>query len=290
MTSRRQFIKGTAGLFVPAIPSLILPKEARAQLSGGLMFPGPGTPHTSGGAFTPASLTGALVWLTAGVGQTLSGANLNQWTDQISGVNFTPVVPNTTSPAYSATGFNTSFPGVTFAGGGSQIGLYSPTSGVVFGASQNAFSFACVANIDSTASNTATLLAVLAAGDSDENSGPHSINIRYLSGPAMMQVVQAGGGVANDAITTNANLRFVWVFDGTNESFYIGNVLQASNACNFNIGAVGSGNSGLGIADRIAGVTSDLKVVIAEVVVTKAALSSTDRTNLDNYFKTKWGL
>lgn len=48
MTTRRQFIRGAAGVFVPAIPALILPKEALAQV-GGLSFPGPGPRVSSGG-------------------------------------------------------------------------------------------------------------------------------------------------------------------------------------------------------------------------------------------------
>lgn len=62
--NRRRFLKTTAGLFVPAAPALILPK-ASAQLAGGLMFPGPGTPASSGGGgYTgPGDIVGgALAW------------------------------------------------------------------------------------------------------------------------------------------------------------------------------------------------------------------------------------
>lgn len=54
---RRDFIKGAAGLFVPAAPALILPGRLRAQV-GGLSFPGPGPRVTSGGGgFSVSSLT-----------------------------------------------------------------------------------------------------------------------------------------------------------------------------------------------------------------------------------------
>lgn len=49
---RRDFIRGAAGLFVPMAPAIIRPDSAWAQLAGGLMFPGPGTPHSAGGGGT----------------------------------------------------------------------------------------------------------------------------------------------------------------------------------------------------------------------------------------------
>lgn len=46
---RRRFLKTAAGLFVPAIPAIIRPERALAQLSGGVGgFPGPGTAHSTG--------------------------------------------------------------------------------------------------------------------------------------------------------------------------------------------------------------------------------------------------
>lgn len=60
MMDRRRFLKSASGLFVPALPALIIPK-ARAQ--GGMM-PGPGTVHsTGGGSYTgPGDVQSGAVW------------------------------------------------------------------------------------------------------------------------------------------------------------------------------------------------------------------------------------
>jgi hypothetical protein len=60
---RRAFLKSAASLFVPAMPALILPRSARAQLNGGMMFPGPGTPASSGGGYTgPGDIYPFVAW------------------------------------------------------------------------------------------------------------------------------------------------------------------------------------------------------------------------------------
>lgn len=55
---RRQFLKSASGLFVPAMPALIIPK-ALAQV-GGLSFPGPGPIHVAGGGSEQTVLIDAI--------------------------------------------------------------------------------------------------------------------------------------------------------------------------------------------------------------------------------------
>jgi hypothetical protein len=270
--TRRAFLGASAGLI--AAPAIVR--------AGSMSLLGVGSVG-SVAAFTPASLSGLIVWLKADAGVTLSGSNVTQWTDNKTAIAFTDGIG--AGPTFSSTGFN-SLPGLTF-GASVNNSLVSGASALSFGASNNTGTFAAVVNFP-TVNNACPLLSFLATGGSNSNSDPNSVDIRGLSAPSM-QVVQNSGGFTNDNFLTATNYRMLWEFDGTNETSYFNNVLQSSSALNFNFGASGSGTGGLGIGDLNA--QSDTQTVtIAEIVITKNALSSTDRANLDNYFKAKWSL
>src|SRR5580692_2640817 len=64
---------------------LVSPAHAQLTLTGGGC--GAGTTCGSGGAWTPASLPGLVLWLSASHGVSTSGSNLTAWADQ-SGNNY----------------------------------------------------------------------------------------------------------------------------------------------------------------------------------------------------------
>jgi len=68
--------------------------------------------------WSPLLLTGIAAFWRADMGVTQSSGNVTAWADQTSNANTLTVNSGIsgTSPTYGATGFNTSYPGVTFAG------------------------------------------------------------------------------------------------------------------------------------------------------------------------------
>jgi hypothetical protein len=92
-----------------------------AQLAGGLMFPGPGTPHSAGACsgWTPATPSGLIGWYnadSANVSPNTNGATVTVMTDLSSGGH--NMAPNGfTGPTYNTTGLGGK-PSLDFAGGG----------------------------------------------------------------------------------------------------------------------------------------------------------------------------
>jgi hypothetical protein len=122
---RRDFIRGAAGLFVPMAPAIILPEKAWAQV-GGLMFPGPGTPASSGGGstatFDPAqkfqiTLSGGNLTATNSVGAGQFGVARGttshstgkfylEWTTTISGTNQVGIGLSDTTQSFASGFYN----------------------------------------------------------------------------------------------------------------------------------------------------------------------------------------
>jgi hypothetical protein len=99
----------------------------------------------------------------------------------------------------------------------------------------------------------------------------------------------SAGTVASDAISLATNYRFGQIYDGVNLTPYVNNVAGTPVAFVRSLGA--SGTINVGTSYQSGGYTAAAwDGPISEIVVTASSLGSTDRTSLDNYFRTKWGL
>lgn len=238
----------------------------------------------SGGAWTPASLSNLVVWLDASDSGSVirSGANVSAWNDLSgNGNNFTA----TNNPQYSATGFNTSYPGITVASASSNYFK----SGTVTLNSANLSVF-IVGNITGPDKDDG-VISLLGNGQSADwnNSASFVVDPNDTSDRIRMFT---GGGSYQSIITGAANgaHAFGWVFDGTNGTPYLDGSAGRSAA---KTGAFGNTSAIIALSNRLSSggsVTGDtINGTYAEVIITASAITGADLTNLDAYFVAKWG-
>lgn len=254
--------------------SLILPRRrllhgghAAHQVSGG------------GGSWTPASLPGLLLWLSASQSGSVqqSGGNLTEWKD-LSGNNYHATQISGTAPTYSATSFNGQ-PGVTFN-----------ASDLTYCASAN--------NIDVSSTTT---LSYFVLGSVTSNSASHgrllsffvnSAGFDYLDPSCEMDVGGTPGtlGIAPATNTASFSLStpyaFGAIYDGADAHIYLNNVEQGTQTGFTNTLLGGSNYYALGSQiQSLSSISSSyLDGTIAEVVITKNAISSANRSSLESYF------
>lgn len=236
----------------------------------------------SGGAWTPASLPNLLVWLDASDSSSVirSGANVSAWNDKSgNGNNFTA----TNNPQYSATGFNTSYPGITTASASSN---YFKSSSITLNSAN--LSVFLVLYVASAQANKG-VVALLGSGQSAEWNNNASFLIDPETG-TNFRLFSNSGSYQNSVAGVSAPHAIGWVFDGTNGTGYLDG---SANTPASKTGAFGNTSAIIALANRLTtggAVTGDyVNATYAEVIITSSALGGTDLTDLDAYFVAKWG-
>jgi len=245
-------------------------------------------------AWTPLSLSGLRAWYQANpTDVTVSGSNVTAWADK-SG-NHVDLQPYLT-PVYEPTGFNGKpTVHVNKPAGGYSV-LWSQQGAMNVGANCPTFSAFFVGQyIVAPVDGRMIAFVDSTAGDATWNNLKSSIildiNTTFLS----MYMNSTSGGSLTTAI--NTNYRLGTVVNGTTCNTY----LNSTTASGYTItspsygGASGLITLSLGAEVGMVGSTATLsgsavEMLVSEVVICNTALSSTDITNLDNYFKTQWGL
>lgn len=273
---RRKFIKGAAGLFVPAAPALLLPREARAMMNS--FFPGPGTVHTTGGAFTPASISGLVAWYKADVGVTTSSGNVSAWADQGgNGYNLSGTPVGGQSPTVTAGGLN----------GLDILNWPNSTNG-------NLSTGAAAVTLGGTGSQASVFVVMRYTGNNNSRVVSYSVGGSDTAANAFIsQFVSASttingfsNGVKGALTTTNNTWAQVGsIFDGTNNTLYLNNVAGTPVSSTNSFSATG----GLNVGGTPSGGNQYIGD-IAEIVIYNVALTGTDRSNLAAYFFARWGV
>lgn len=264
--------------------SMVTP-ERHAQL----MLLGAGAGASGGGAcagFTPASLPSLVAWygadsgvfVDAGVTLATNGQSVQQWNDQSgNGYNLSQV-SGPSRPIYNTNSFNSSFKGLTWSRfvSNMQTGFVMSTL-----SSKSANSWFMVFNTANPGS-AAYLAALFISGGSALDAN----GVAFYSGTTTALGVYQNGVNPNATVVDNAPYRAGFIFDGSNVNLYVNNVSGASLASTWTTDAA---SYQLSISGSGPGAAS-IDGVISEIVGTAAAISSPNRTCLDNYFKAKWGL
>jgi hypothetical protein len=257
-----------------------------------LLVAGGVTPVT----WTPASLGANLiawyradtqVYSDAGTTPATNSSTVQQWND-LSGNGYN--LSQATSgkrPTFLSAGFN-SKPTVQFAQpnatgmtSGSAVALGTGALASAFGVGQ------MLANTDANGmfvsylshgdthdwneSTSAQLITNAASGNTGIWSPRNSTHYSY-----------SGGGT----VLLSTNYRLGFIYNGTNGSSYVNNVGYNPAAFTLSFGSPGT----IGVGQSITDINQCWDGPISEVVLTNSALSSGDRTSLDNYFKAHWGL
>lgn len=161
---RRRFLKTAAGLFVPAIPAIIRPDKALAQLSGGVGgFPGPGTVHSTSGATAAFDQKFEKSWSGTGADQSWLHTPIGTPTGLIVGIsNFDAVAPTLTDVRYNGVSMGAAAITQTVYGGQGRFfifGMANPPAGaqtvLIDLAGANSFGFAFSMSV--TGSDLATI-------------------------------------------------------------------------------------------------------------------------------------
>jgi hypothetical protein len=240
-------------------------------------------PTAAGGGWSPSDLgSNLLAWYDAqdSGSITQSGGSVSQWND-LSGNGEHVVQGNAPEqPTYSATGFNTSYPRITFDGSDKLIcAAFAGTSGAVL-------SIYAVGTLNSAASSYGRMVAYYTdAGNNNDFSGTdRAACILRDATNATVGAYRNNGLLSTKSISYDTPARFMSVFDGTNHTMYINNSAgtPVSSSTNFT-----TTSAALGIGQGQAGFW---KGDICEIIIHKAADGSALRSDVDNYFKTRWGL
>jgi hypothetical protein len=247
---------------------------------------------TSGGAWTPASLTGLAAWYMGDVGVSRSvgvGSEITAWADQTSN-HFDLSKYNagvTTSPVYDDNPLNslatTNWQAVTNQGlKNSSISLAGAT----------AWAFGVMRN---SAASPANSIAVTYEGNATtSDTVAASVQLIYFVTAAQSKIYHNGGFAVNNA--SYAPAQNTWqamgsVLDATNVTAYTGNgsgTLEAGTSL-----ARGTGNlTGPGTLMIGQGGTGGNALAgdIAEIIVGTGTLSSGDLTQIGTYLHSKWGV
>jgi hypothetical protein len=240
-------------------------------------------------SFTPASLTGLIAWFKADVGITLNGSQVSAWADQSGNGNNVTQPTTGNQPFFQATGFN-----------GKQTVYFSTATTSVMASGGDA-----VALINGTPASCFMVGKPVAADCSsfgnavgfNGNGHAGATTDGLPSGISFLERVSTGatvGGQRNSAtesvitVTDSTNIRIGNICDGANNTVYLNNVAGTPVADTNNFTSPGTLILGSVTFD---GHTAQWwGGAISEIVLTNTALSSGDRTSLDNYFKAKWGL
>lgn len=248
-----------------------------AQLAGGMMFPGPGTPAASG--WTPATLGANLVgWYEANIGvfkdagvtPAGNGDTVQQWNDQSGGGNNLSQATPASRPALNTTGLN-GHPTLGFVAANTQT-----LATASFPLGTGTVTSACMVGTI-TASSPAFSRIVSYSPDRDWFlvSGS-TTSIRGFDGSSQL----SGATIVN-----GTNYSFCGVWDGVNFTLYLNNVAGSSDPSTFSL----TNNQAFSIGTEANG-AAPFDGNISEVIVTKSAMSSTDRNNWWAYVQAKWTL
>jgi hypothetical protein len=232
-------------------------------------------------SWTPADLGANLIgWWKADTGVTESGGAVSQWDDQSGNANHLTQGTGANKPTYSATGFNTSYKGITFDGTNDYL-----SKTVFTGMSGDVVSIFMAGQLTTGAGSYAR--AVSYSNTSVDYTG--SNNGAWFSRDGTSDALSGyrNGAIGTKAVTLDAPFRGGSVFDGTNHTMYV------NNSGGTPVASTGTWASAATImlgAMAQPGTSDFFKGKIAEIFIFKSAPDSTTRTNIDNYLKARWGL
>lgn len=216
------------------------------------------------------------IYKDAGTTLAANGETVQQWNDQ--SVNGYHLKQGTSGnrPQFLSAGFN-SKQTVKFTAA-TPTSMATDAASVAMGTGAVGSAFFVGQMLTGTPNAGRAVNYMIAGNDTDTTDSAWLI--RSLGGADTVLTYRAGSK-ALESISLATNYRLGSIFDGTNDTIYINNVAGTPVGCTDAWGSPGQiGLSSIAAWDG----------PISEVVITKSALSVGDRSNLDDYFKTKWGL
>jgi hypothetical protein len=236
-----------------------------------------------GVTFDPSSLiTGAGGFYRADVGVTHSGASISNWADQSLFSNDLNTTDST--PAYSATGFNSSFPGITFSDNTGQ-NLYRTA---VTWASASTASIFFLMNYTQTNGVAFGRFGALINGGGADFNNPGSFETDDTN---VGTVLESGSNNAQQCAsgTVSTGIQLVGaVYDGTHATFFVnGTGGTAGSQTGGPFGGAGGNLISVGRSNGTSGACAGM--ILAFFGITQRVLTAGDWANLKAWSNANWG-
>lgn len=260
--------------------AIILPGRNGPMIGGG----------TGGGAFTPASLAGLVAWFQADSGvykdagstPAVNNDLVQQWNDKSgNGFNLSQGTSGN-RPTFKSAGFN-SLAGVQWTPVDTcwmfTAAAITQLNGAGLASAWVVFSYAGISS-----SNRLLSMTTSTSGN-DYDSTNYGVFGYFNSSTSLIGYRSGGKGSAT--VATGTNYRMTSIYDGTNHTMRMSNAGASVVASTGNFGNNLLLSAGIEPASKP---STGFNGTIAEIGLTSTALSGTDRSNLDTYLQTKWGL
>ena len=246
--------------------------------------------------WTPATLTGLVAWYKAdtqiysdaGTTPVTDGGLVQQWNDQSgNGVTLTQGTA-AKKPTFRATGLNTN-PAVQFAiNAGNIVSILSSAEALSFSSSAASMWAAIKPVNDASGGSNPRIASMTHSGHQDFNS-VDSFEMDVSPGTAITTLNATFDSADSTAsVSSGNNYRVGMTITGTTVTAYLNGTAQTSaNAAGS--ASLSTGTLELGAASALGGSTQ-LFGYIGEIFFTKNVPSANDISNIDAYFRTRFGI
>lgn len=254
------------------------------QASSDLLLLGAGPAAIGIGTWTPAQLPGLVVWLDAGLGVSQVAGVVSSWTDQSPNAYVFAQGTPANKPTFSATGFNSAFPGVTTLVASPQ---FLTNAGITL--ASTTFSIFVTVSRTANAQVNGGVVSLQCNGCADDFHPPGIVVESEAGGFNFFTGAGAIGNGASSILVANNTAATIGVIgDSVNGNAYLNEVVQgAATAFSSTIGA--SPNL-VAIGTRPwNGNTPSFDGTYASIIMTNTAMSASDRTKLSTYLSARYG-
>jgi len=236
--------------------------------------------------FYPTDIPGCAMWFDAADKSTitLSGSTVTQWNDK-SGNGYNATNSTYAAPTYSATGFNSKYPGLLFNGTSTMLATPSILPTPVLSANGTDTTIFLVFNrLTGTGNYTAFGLGGAAVST---NYNTYVLRDPWSTGNSILDIGNGTLGRVSIANTANGPQIYSLWRSGTSTYFYnYGSSIGSNLSSSSNVGTTNQPlNIGGGFADG-----GWYNSYISEFIIYNYALSTSQRQQVEGYLAWKWGL
>lgn len=242
--------------------------------------------------WTPLDLSNLIGFYRADIGVSETGGNVTSWADQsIQGQNLASILG---TPTWSATGFNTSFPGVLFTNASGLDGIGNTT----FVCSTTTFSVFILCSFVTSGDLSNARLVTLWDGTSANDYLTPSI-VLYSPDPSVTPLFAPSFSLYSSGVIGNGGSPYSYSYPTGGVPVLLGGVLSGTTGNIYFNGTVQGAGTGFSSIvgddnfwinyDNNAGKNGHVNMSVAYVIVTTSEMSVSDIANLVTWTNTNWG-
>jgi hypothetical protein len=240
-------------------------------------------------AFSPSDLTGIFDWWTSKAGVTESSGAVSDWVGQFASTSM-PQSTGANKPVYSATSFNSSYPGISFD---RSAPSFLQNTSVNFAASA-AFSFFMLwmpVSVD----NFGGYLSFVASGQTSDFNSPGSMAITPTTTLETTVVAFNQNSFITGGATTGFTANIPQLYglvcntSGAGEEAKNGGTLTSPGTPAGLGGNVGGSGTNISFGSRVLSGGASVTMTLALIIMTRSLLTQTDADNIADYCNAQFG-